>query len=151
MDSALAAFQRAIDYANTPASGLTGTNGFPDFRPPGFRRPRLSPRPEFVKLVRSYRARFRANVARTPAERAAVDWTSVIADAQNGITADHLNTTSTTLGPANSWRQQYDAASTWHQMPAFIIGMADTSRELRGVDRAASSASAARARSPSSW
>ena len=44
-------------------------------------------------------------MARTPAERAAVDWASVIADAQNGITADHHITTSTTDGPSMSgWR-----------------------------------------------
>ena len=54
---------------------------------------------EFIKLVRSYRARITAGVARTPAERAAVNWANVIADAQNGITADHDNVTSTTNGP----------------------------------------------------
>jgi len=40
----------------------------------------------FIRIVRSYQARFRAGVARTPAERAAVDWNQVIADATNGIT-----------------------------------------------------------------
>jgi hypothetical protein len=128
MDSALAAMQRAIDYASTPASALTGTNGFAAGLPATWiPSPTTFTGPEFVRLVRTYRARLRANVARTPAERAAVDWAAVVADAQNGITADHLNTTSTTLGPSNSWRQQYDAFSTWHQMPAFVIGMADTS------------------------
>src|SRR6185503_16311150 len=33
---------------------------------------------DFVRLARSYRARFRAGVARTPGERAAVNWTAVI-------------------------------------------------------------------------
>ena len=37
----------------------------------------------------------------------------VIADAQNGITADHLNTTSTTNGPFGGWRRIYDGGSTW--------------------------------------
>jgi hypothetical protein len=77
--------------------------------------------------VKSYKARLRANVARTPAERAAVDWAAVVADASGGITSDHLITGSTTSGPGNSWRTQYDAATTWHQMPPFIIGMADVS------------------------
>src|SRR5207248_2741160 len=70
--------------------------------------------PEFVKLVRSYRARFRANIARTPAERAAANWTTIIADAQNGITGDFLATTSNSTtagtGMANAWRAQYAGA-----------------------------------------
>jgi hypothetical protein len=84
-----------------------------------------------VKLIRSYRARLRANVARTPAERAAVNWALVIADAQAGITADHQVTTSNNTtsgtGVVNSWRAQWDGAGLWHQMPPFIIGMADVS------------------------
>ena len=124
MDSALAAMQRSIEYATK--TGTTGSDGFP--LPSGWIPSSTSyTADEFVKLVRSYRARLRANVARTPAERAAVDWDAVIADTKAGITADNLITTSTTLGPGNSWRQQYESYSTWHQMPAFIIGMADTS------------------------
>jgi hypothetical protein len=80
-----------------------------------------------VRLIRTYRARFRANVARTPAERAAVNWQAVIDDAANGITDDHLNITSTTNGPGGGWRRIYDGGSTWHQMPPFIIGMGDVS------------------------
>lgn len=82
---------------------------------------------EFVKLCHSYAARFRADVARTPAERAAVDWNAVIADAQAGITADHDNLTDPTTGPFNSWLNQFYAYTTWHQMTPFVIGMADTS------------------------
>jgi hypothetical protein len=82
---------------------------------------------EFVKLIRSYRALFRANIARTPAERAAANWDLIIADAQNGITVDHDNITSSTNGPGGGWRRIYDGGSTWHQMPPFIIGMGDVS------------------------
>lgn len=123
MDSAYAALQRAIDLANAPAAGQ---NGFPL---PGewIPSPTAFSAAEFVKLIRSYRALFRANFARTPTERAAADWTAIIADAQNGITADHYNTTSTTNGPGGGWRRIYDGGSTWHQMPAFIIGMGDVS------------------------
>jgi hypothetical protein len=78
-------------------------------------------------LIRSYRARFRANVARNPAERAAANWALIIADAQNGFKGDHLNTTSTTGGVGAGWRRIYDGGSTWHQMPPFIIGMGDVS------------------------
>ena len=123
MDSALAALQRAINATN---AGGVGANGFPlpaNWIP----SPTSFTGPEFIRLVRSYRARLRANVARTPAERAAVDWAAVIADAQNGITATHQITTSTTVGPGNSWRAQYYTFGLWHQMPPFFMGMADTS------------------------
>lgn len=82
---------------------------------------------EFTKLIRSYKARFRANVARTPAERAAVNWDAVIADVQNGITEDHENTLSTVGGPFDSWRRQWMGFGTWHQMTPFVIGMGDVS------------------------
>ncbi len=123
MDSAYAALQRAIDLASAPA---TGSNGFPL---PGDWIPSATSftAPEFIKLIRSYRALFRANVARTPTERAAANWDLIIADAQNGLTADHYNITSTTNGPGGGWRRIYDGGSTWHQMPAFIIGMGDVS------------------------
>src|SRR4051794_5107894 len=45
---------------------------------------------DFVKLVRSYKARFRAGVARNPTQRAAADWNAIIADATAGITADFV-------------------------------------------------------------
>lgn len=123
MDSALAALQRAIDIATAPT---TGSNGFP-LPATWIPGPTQMTAAEFVKLVRSYRARLRANVARTPAGRAAVNWDLVIADAQNGITADHINTTNTTTGPFKSWVSQFMSFSTWHQMTPFVIGMADVS------------------------
>ena len=123
MDSALAAMQRAIDLTNASAAG---GDGFP-LPSTWIPSPTSWTKVEFTKLIRSYRARLRANVARTPAERAAVNWPAVIADAQGGISADHLITTSTTLGPGQSWRSQYDTYGLWHQMPPFFIGMADVS------------------------
>jgi hypothetical protein len=139
MDSAYAALQRSIDYANTPIATMTGGNGFPlpatwlAICTPTATNTTVGCAPggisntQFVQIIRSFRARLRANVARTPAERAAVDWTSVIADVQNGIPTDMMQVTSTTVGPTNSWRNQYESFTTWHQMPPFIIGMADTS------------------------
>jgi hypothetical protein len=120
MDSALAALQRAIDAANTPGFVALDATWIP--------APSSISGADFVRLIRSYRARLRANVARTPAERAAVNWDQVIADAQNGITADHYNVTNSTNGPFRTWVAQYDPPSgLWHQMPPWIIGMGDVS------------------------
>jgi hypothetical protein len=83
----------------------------------------------FVRMIRSLRARVRASIARTPAERAAVNWALVIADAQNGVTAD----VSLSMNPATGWSQawiiQHFQSSTWHTMPYWIIGMADRNGE----------------------
>jgi hypothetical protein len=120
MAAALDALQKSIDAATAGASA---------FPLPGTWIPSSTTftSTEFIKLVRSYRARFRAGVARTPDERAAVDWASVIADAQNGITADHDNITSTTNQPRMDWVAQWYSYGIWHQMTPFVIGMADTS------------------------
>ena len=122
-DSAYAALQRALTLTNADA---TGGDGFP-LPATWIPSPTVMNKVEFTRLIRSYRARLRANMARTPAERAAVDWAAVVADAENGITADHLITTHTVTGPGNSWRQQYLSFTTWHQMPPFLVGMADVS------------------------
>lgn len=88
---------------------------------------------EFLALVRSYKARFRANVARTPAERAdiaqggIVNWAQVITDANAGITANFEVTLNSANGWDLSWLAQHYASSAWHQMPQFFLLMADTS------------------------
>lgn len=125
MAEALSALDASIAAANASISA-GGTGGFP--LPSGWMFT-VSPMtgPEFIKVVRSYAARLRAQVARTPAERAAVNWDQVIADAQAGITADHRITTSTVTGPNNAWVGQTYAYATWHQLSPFIWGMADNS------------------------
>ena len=83
----------------------------------------------YFRLIRSYKARFRASVGRTPAERATADWAQIIADANAGITAD-FNIAS---NPATGWDvvwpiQAYATGpANWHQMSQFIMGMADSS------------------------
>jgi hypothetical protein len=123
LDSSNAALQRAIDLTNTNAAGA---NGFP-LPAAWIPSPTSYTQAEFIKLIHSYRAMFNSDVARTPAERAAENWDNIIADAQAGITADMYHITSTTQGPNGGWRRIYDGGNTWHQMPPFIIGMADTS------------------------
>jgi SusD/RagB-like outer membrane lipoprotein len=125
MAAALDALQKAIDHTN---ASTTGGGGFP--LPASWIPSSTSfTQAEFIRLIRSYRARLRANVARTPAERAAVNWDAVIADAQNGITANHDNITTPAsgAGPYNTWVGQFNTFTTWHQMTPFVIGMADVS------------------------
>jgi hypothetical protein len=123
-DSAAASFQRAIDEATKPVTGQLGFP-IPDAWMPS---PTAWTAAEFVKLVRSYRARIMANVARTPAERAARNWTAIMADAAAGITADHQIVTNTVTGPVPpEWRRYYSTYGLWHQMSPFYIGMADVS------------------------
>ena len=123
-DSSMAAFARAITEASKP--GVTAGDGFP-IPNAWLPSPTAWSTDNFIRLIRSYRARIRANVPRSPAERAAADWAAIIADVQNGITADHIITTNSSTGPGYSWRAQYDTYGLWHQMPPFIIGMADVS------------------------
>jgi hypothetical protein len=87
----------------------------------------------FVQLVRSWKARFRAGVARTPADRkdvsagGVVNWTQVIADAQAGNTADFIITAFSGSPPWTYRPIQMDLFGTWHEMWQFMLGMADTS------------------------
>lgn len=54
-----------------------------------------------VRLTHSYQARFMAEVARSPAERALVDWPTVLQHVQSGVTADFgVNLD----GPSGIWR-----------------------------------------------
>lgn len=84
---------------------------------------------QLVRVIRSFRARIRAGVARTPTERAAVDWTKVIADASTGIQSDFLINLD-----ASAWVAAFDASQIfqdnsrgWHQLSLMYYGMADTS------------------------
>jgi len=81
---------------------------------------------QFQRIIRSYRARFRANVARTPAERGAVNWALVIADAQAGISADLNIAMNPASGWTHAWVVQHYTGTNWHVMTPMIIGMADS-------------------------
>ncbi|HET9453775.1 MAG TPA: hypothetical protein VFO66_05805 [Gemmatimonadaceae bacterium] len=124
-----AAMARAIenlDSAVAIAGGIATAEVGNFSLPAGWINGNAMTRDQFVQMVRSFRARYRAGVARTPAERAAVNWASVISDATNGLTTD-LNITLTNSG---GWSHGYIAQmytySGWHMMPANIIGFADS-------------------------
>ena len=122
MVAALAMFDSAVAIASLPdaagfsteAAWLGGT---------------VTTQANFVRLVRSWRARFRAGVARTKAQREAVDWDKVIADAEAGITTDHT----VSAGGSTGWSigftgsQMYQDGRGWSQISLMYYGMADAS------------------------
>jgi hypothetical protein len=80
----------------------------------------------FVRLLRSYKAKFRAGLGRSAAARAAADWAAIIADATNGITSDFVIQVNTVTGWSGSVQSQMATSTTWSQMTPFVLGMADT-------------------------
>ena len=130
MRYALSELDSAFNIANVAAaaSGFPSPNGW--FGQSGNAGSSLT-QAQFLGLVRAYRARFRAGVARNPVERAAVDWPTVIADAQAGAAAfpaDFTPPMNNTVGWDVVWfAQHFQSNSTnWHMMSQFMIGMADT-------------------------
>lgn len=124
MAVALQSLDSALNIASS-TQATTGTGGFPvplDW----LSQPADMSRADFIKLLHSYKAKFRAGQARTPAERAAVDWPAVIADASAGITSDFVILTNATTGWSGAVLSQLAVSSGWSQMTPFILGMADT-------------------------
>ncbi len=83
---------------------------------------------QFARYIRSFKARLRANLARTPEERAAVNWNAVLADAQAG---DPLAYTTTRVGFRSNWSLYYMLLRGWGQMSYFVHGMADQSGQYQ--------------------
>ena len=124
MDVALKSLDSAI-YIASSAAATTGTSGFP-IPVDWLSQTTATSQADFIKLVRSYKAKFRAGLARTPGERTAADWTAIIADATNGITADFVIQTNATTGWSGAVLSQLATSSGWSQMTPFVLGMADT-------------------------
>lgn len=82
---------------------------------------------QYKRIIRSYKARFRAGIARTPAEAAKVDWAKVIDDAENGINFNFMVNT----GGSTGWSVGYEVTRyqdpTWSEMTMMYMGMADVS------------------------
>ena len=78
---------------------------------------------DLVRIAHSYEARFLAGVARTPAERAAVDWNAVLLHAQAGVTRDFGVTQD---GPGGKWSSPMKN-STEQRMKLPYLGPADQS------------------------
>jgi len=125
MRAALIALDSAVAIARADGSGFPLPGAWLNGNP-------LS-RDDFIRLVRSHRARFRAGVARNPAERAAVNWNAVIADVDSGITADfQINMVGVGSPWDMQWVVQHYLFTAWHQMWQFMIGFADVSGNFDG-------------------
>ncbi|HYW31341.1 MAG TPA: hypothetical protein VE869_07525 [Gemmatimonas sp.] len=124
MRAAIATLDLALADATNPTAATTG--GFP--LPADWMN--LSSgavsADQFARIIRSYRARFRAEVGRTPAERGAANWTQIIADAQAGIQSDLNIVMNATTGWTHSWVANHYTSTNWHVAPMWIIGMADS-------------------------
>ena len=126
--AALAALDSAFTIANS-ADATAGSGGWPIPKEWWLSSGTAGTGPDratWIRIVRSFRAKFRAGVARTPAERAAVDWTAVISDATNGITEDVTIQSDVQAGWSTAVIQQMAVSASWSQMTPFILGMADT-------------------------
>ena len=122
--AALANLDSAIAMANT--AGSDGAGGFPTV--PGWFSGTSLSKARFIELARSMKARYRAQVARTPAERTAVNWAQVAADADAGLQADLV----VQLYPTAGWNLGVQASTFyqdagWSQLSPFIYGFADVS------------------------
>lgn len=121
MDAALARLREAIDLAEEepftiPASWVAFD--------------RSLDRQRFVRLAHAHRARLAISVARDPAEREAVDWDAVLADARNGIVQDWGSRYDGDY--ENNWAWSMDklfagVAPAWARLDYRTIGPADAS------------------------
>lgn len=80
---------------------------------------------ELVRIAHSYRAAYRAAVARTPEDRSLVDWNAVLADIDAGV----QETWEMEKWYPSWWTSflDYGTYPTWQQMNYMILGMADQS------------------------
>ena len=116
LDTAIAISGRAPGYTlPTSAINTSATSGYTSA--------------QVIQIALGWKARLRAGVARTPVERAAVDWDAVIADAGAFLPKDLNITMSAAAGSVWSIATaQHEVYDTWTQQTPMIIGMADSVR-----------------------
>jgi hypothetical protein len=129
MSVAITYLDSALVYASDPAA--SGDGGFPIPAAWLGGDANAMKADDFQRLIRSMRARFRAGVARTPAERDAVDWQKIIEDTEGGIQKDFLVSTGGNTGWSNGDLTQIYVDPGWGQMSMMYWGMADTSGAYR--------------------
>jgi hypothetical protein len=126
--AALAALDSALTIANS-ADATNGSGGWPIPKEWWLSSASSSSGPDragWIRIMRSFKAKFRAGVARTAVERNAVDWTAVTNDATNGIVEDLTVQSDVPAGWSTAVLQQLATSASWSQMTPMILGMADT-------------------------
>jgi hypothetical protein len=126
MAAALGYFDQAIAAANAAPAGTTIPAGWVGTAAD-------ITMADLVRIIYSFKARYRANVARTPAERAAVNWTAVLAETGAGLKTNYENAASVvyTTWAGGNLAYIYAWASTWQQATYFVYGMADQSGDYQ--------------------
>ncbi len=119
--AAIALLDSALAIASVPANA----SGWP-LLPAWFSQSTSVSLDMYTRVVRSYRARLRAYVARTPAQAATVDWAKVADDANNGINADFFVSAGGTTGWNIGNMSQMYVDPGWMQTPLTYVGMGDT-------------------------
>ena len=85
------------------------------------------PAAQLIRMAYSMKARYRAAVARTPAERAAVDWAAVISDIDKGVTTTWNINLATGSAFGSGHLTNLHRFGPWGQLSYQVMGMADQS------------------------
>ncbi|MCG8607399.1 hypothetical protein MJD09_20760 [bacterium] len=124
MDAAIGMLEEAINLMETGPAFETGN---------GWINGVTLTNEELARVAHSFTARYLAQVARTPAERAAVDWDRVIFHAERGVTEDFAPHGDGTDGQDDGqWQHSMhefhnDRGRTWGRLDYKMIGGADES------------------------
>jgi hypothetical protein len=86
---------------------------------------------ELVRLAHSYKARYRANIARTPAERAAANWDLILSDIDKGITETFAWDMRQGSGWSSGAAHNMFRFGPWGQLSYQVLGMADQSGQYQ--------------------
>lgn len=120
MDAAIAALDEAISLSQSPPAFTLESDWINGLTPDNT---------ELAQIAHSFAARFLAQVARDPAERAAAPWATIRSHAENGVTEDFAPVGD---GTEDDWwhSQQWfhnDRGGTWGRVDYKHIGGADES------------------------
>ena len=119
MEAAFGYFDRSIQAAENAPAGTPET-------PSSWASQSLTV-DEIKEIAHSFRARYRANMARTPEERQAVDWDAVVADVEQGISENFEIRVTSGSGFSSGNLVNTSRLGAWGQLHMQVAGMADQS------------------------
>lgn len=121
-------FAAGMDFLQT---AIETANNAEDFTiPSGWMGDAEFSRDEFVGIIKTYRAYFRASMPRTPEERENVDWQAVVDDIDEGYTELTGETFMIEDTPSENWFsgiRYYGKLAGWTRVDYKTIGPADVS------------------------